>query len=628
MNTRKFLVTSLLILILLSTLAVSSASADPGHHEEEQSGYLTGDELLFGADGPGFSYVEPYIASPAQTNRTNRQARNISLVGALQLDPFNHGDHADVAAYKNLAFVGKWRESCPGTGVDIIDISNPSKPVKIADTLDHPDTSMEDMQAMRIGERDVLAIGLQDCGNTLGVGKVGLELYDITNPATPQLLSFFNTFVPCGCPVGHGAHELDLAKTPDGRALALLAVPNVEVATANPATGLLGGTGDLLILDISNPATPTLIGEWGVLDEPSLGFAQSFTLRQGGDPRVLGHSVRASADGTRAYLSYWDAGFITLDISDPANPIMLGRTTYLPGEEGNAHSADEARGGNLLVAADEDFTPYGLVFTSSAFAGNLPAVEAIFISPTIADLPGREMVGEVAHVGPGCPAGAIASGSPEDPYLADPNGKIALIEAGRCRFDHKIARAQLAGATGVIVYAIPGIVGERLLDMSGNDPTTLPSGETVDITIPAIFVRRSTAFLLINGAAPVTARAVSEFNGWGYLRVFDISDPAQPIQVGSYATVNVSNENVASEGWWTVHNPEVRGNTVYASWYSDGVRVIDISQPSAPREIGFWTGLGAPSNAPPVNIWSVIPHGNLLLASDMNFGLYILKLTP
>jgi hypothetical protein len=34
---------------------------------------------------------------------------------------------------------------------------------------------------------------------------------------------------------------------------------------------------------------------------------------------------------------------------------------------------------------------------------------------------------------------------------------------------------------------------------------------------------------------------------------------------------------------WSVHNPEVRGNTLFASWYSDGVRIIDISKPSAPR---------------------------------------------
>jgi hypothetical protein len=38
-----------------------------------------------------------------------------------------------------------------------------------------------------------------------------------------------------------------------------------------------------------------------------------------------------------------------------------------------------------------------------------------------------------------------------DPYLADPAGKIALIERGRCRFDNKIAWAQLNRAVGAIV---------------------------------------------------------------------------------------------------------------------------------------------------------------------------------
>ena len=95
--------------------------------------------------------------------------------------------------------------------------------------------------------------------------------------------------------------------------------------------------------------------------------------------------------------------------------------------------------------------------------------------------------------------------------------------------------------------------------------------------------------------------------------------------MSTFATANTNNEAVVFEGTWSVHNPEVVGNTVYASWYSDGVRVLDISKPSAPREIGFWTGAGAPAGAPPVNIWSVVPHGDLLLVSDRNFGLYILK---
>jgi len=47
---------------------------------------------------------------------------------------------------------------------------------------------MKDMQAIDIGGRDILAIGLQDCGNdpNPGVGKGGLELYDITDPSAQE----------------------------------------------------------------------------------------------------------------------------------------------------------------------------------------------------------------------------------------------------------------------------------------------------------------------------------------------------------------------------------------------------------------------------------------------------------
>ena len=61
------------------------------------------------------------------------------------------------------------------------------------------------------------------------------------------------------------------------------------------------------------------------------------------------------------------------------------------------------------------------------------------------------------------------------------------------------------------------------------------------------------------------------------------------------------------------------------SWYNDGVRVLNIRRPSRPREIASWTGQGAPAGAPPVNIWSVVPHRGVLLASDRDFGLYVLK---
>jgi len=243
-------------------------------------------------------------------------------------------------------------------------------------------------------------------------------------------------------------------------------------------------------------------------------------------------------------------------------------------------------------------------------------------------LPGREMTGEVVHVGRGCPEGSGPGIPPGgDPYLADPAGKIALIERGVCRFDNKIARAILAGATGVIVYN-SAAGGEGLITMDVANPTTLPDGTVVPLTIPAIFVQRSTGLLLVGGTPPVTARAAAVFNGWGYMRIFDTSDPANPVQLAEWHSPATDDESRALDGTFTIHNPEVRGNQVFASWYNEGFFVIDISKPSAPREIGQWVGAGAPAGAPPVNIWSVVPHGSLLLASDRNFGLYILKLTP
>ncbi|HEX6623883.1 MAG TPA: hypothetical protein VF064_09230 [Pyrinomonadaceae bacterium] len=400
--------------------------------------------------------------------------RNITLVGSLQLAPFNQKAHGDVAAYKHLAFVGKWGSVCTGTGVDIIDISTPSTPVKVAATTGRPGTSTEDMKAIQIGTRDVLAVGLQECGPDPAQGASGLELYDITEPNDPRLLSFFDVDA-LGADV-HGIHELDLTTTPSGRALALAAVPHLEVGTAG--AGGLGGVGDLLIIDVTYPTKPTLVAEWGVLDEPGLGLAFYESVRQGSSDRTFLHSARAGKDGTRAYLSYWDAGVIVLDITDPARPAYLGRTSFAPADEGNAHSVAEARGGNVLVQADED----------------------------------------------------------TDPFAGD-----------------------------------------------------------------------------------------GEFNGWGYLRFFDISDPSNPVLLGTFATANANDEAVAAEGNWSAHNPEVRGNTVYASWYNDGVRVIDISATSAPREVASWTGAGTPAGAPAVNIWGVAPHQNLLLASDRNYGLYILR---
>ena len=60
--------------------------------------------------------------------------------------------------------------------------------------------------------------------------------------------------------------------------------------------------------------------------------------------------------------------------------------------------------------------------------------------------------GQLVYLGRGCPAG---SGDPplpaDDPYLADPAGRIALIDRGICNASVKVDRAATAGAIGVII---------------------------------------------------------------------------------------------------------------------------------------------------------------------------------
>ena len=163
------------------------------------------------------------------------------------------------------------------------------------------------------------------------------------------------------------------------------------------------------------------------------------------------------------------------------------------------------------------YQPY---VTSSAFAGMRPSTVSTFAyKPSY-----NSFSGEVVFVGRGCPAGSVTGSNPEDVYLADPTGKIALIERGGCRFDYKVAQAQLKGAAAVIIFNNQPAAGcpgtptpgsnqcEALLGMAGNNPVVLAppptftwSGFGTTITIPAAFVQRSTGLALRSGIAPVTA---------------------------------------------------------------------------------------------------------------------------
>jgi choice-of-anchor B domain-containing protein len=105
----------------------------------------------------------------------------------------------------------------------------------------------------------------------------------------------------------------------------------------------------------------------------------------------------------------------------------------------------------------------------------------------------------------------------------------------------------------------------------------------------------------------------------GRLRIFDISNLANIQQVANF-TPNPTG---------IVHNVHIRGDRAYVAYYTEGVRVLDISDPVYPVEIGYydtWPGASGGFNG----CWAVYPYAvaDQFYASDISTGLYILRFVP
>jgi hypothetical protein len=67
------------------------------------------------------------------------------------------------------------------------------------------------------------------------------------------------------------------------------------------------------------------------------------------------------------------------------------------------------------------------------------------------------IAGDVVYLGRGCPAGSIDGTNPDDPYLANPAGNIALVDRGSCNVSLKVDRAAQAGAIACLLGMVtPG----------------------------------------------------------------------------------------------------------------------------------------------------------------------------
>jgi minor extracellular serine protease Vpr len=152
---------------------------------------------------------------------------------------------------------------------------------------------------------------------------------------------------------------------------------------------------------------------------------------------------------------------------------------------------------------------------------------------------------EIVYVGRGCPAPDVVTA---DPYLADPAGKIALIERGACTFASKAQRAAEAGAVGVVMFN----------NVAGNFAGTLGD---LRLEIPVVSISRADG-LYIAGLSPTTltwlegrgvfdnptGNLISSFSSYGLAPDLtlkpDLGAPGglitstYPLEKGAYATLS------------------------------------------------------------------------------------------
>jgi hypothetical protein len=288
------------------------------------------------------------VGAPGAVGAPGQQPKtwNTELVG--QVAPPQDGGYGDVWAHKDVAYLGNLRRGdCrPANGVWAIDLGDPARPRPLTSFAKFPGSDGEDVWVGSVRTRafrgDLAAVGLQRCSRQ-AAGFAGLALYDVTDPARPRELGRLATGV------ASGVHELGVVQRPDGRVLALAAVPYSFNLSQ-------GRQGDLRVVDITDPRRPRQLADWDIRrDGPAQARGQLAARRD-----VFCHSAWPFAKGNKVVAAFWSAGELFLDIENPAAPRLVGQTPYRA-EDGyrGAHSGWFNDDETLFVQNDETMQAIG-----------------------------------------------------------------------------------------------------------------------------------------------------------------------------------------------------------------------------------------------------------------------------
>ena len=596
------------------------------------------------------------------TGHLPASSKDVALVGKVQLTGVK-GGIADVAAFGSHAYLSAFsaecigREGATGTGVHVVDVSNPEAPVKVGFLPAEPNSYVgEGVHVIDLAGRHLLVHNNETCNSDLAAVS-GFSVWDVTTPTAPVKLGQFGDSSPAVAnQTFHTTHSVQ-GFTWQGKAYAVAQdnqeLKDVDIFDLSP---VLAGTG---------PAA--LVAEVGLEDWP--GAQGSYA---NGDS-VFHHDMQQKVIDGHNYLlvSYWDAGQVLLNIDNPASPVFVTDSDFTSPDpetgfeipEGNSHQSYWDQDGDYVLSTDEDFSPSRTEFhiTSGPHAGVYSAGEFSWTVPIATGFPSG-LTGTTVFGGSGCEEDTNGNGvsdRAELPPASVTGADIAVFSRGVCFFSKKVETGQLAGYKAVIVGQSHGGTRNGLLPdgfLCGS------AGHTFTPTVSAICVGHRAMHLLFDdppayappegfaaggdlppiGTLGASISARTTFDGWGYVHLHDASTLAE---IDTYAIPEALDPNLKTGfGNLTVHevktDPRRNKDLAYFSWYSGGLRVAKFG-PDGITEVGHYIAEGGN------DFWGVYPHcagqclnndrdqgrgrdfekRPLLLMSDRDSGLWIFRYT-
>jgi hypothetical protein len=607
-------------------------------------------------------------------------SEDVELISSLEpTDQFGDivpGQIADLAVYKDFAYLNSWSEdTCTKGGTYVVDIRDPRHP-KDLDFIPalpknyHGEGAHVISVTTKAFSGDVLAVNNETCAAT-DVGG-GFDLYDVSDPANPKvLIQGAGDFGGEGRMSGPGAkareyHSVFMWK--NAGKVYLVASDNEELH-------------DVDIFDITDPRHPKPVAEYDFAEE----FPQILETPAPYGNLVFNHDFVVKEIGGRKVLldSYWDAGYVMVDVENPAKISYIGDNDFgaldplfpnakspyqVSPPEGNAHQAEFSHDSKYFLAADEDFNPYR---ADKFFIGDqeFPAAE-VGGGTSAAALPDQTLNGPVVYGGYGCDASTPIPPRSQTLPATLPAGQEAIVVLQRgpafdpdedydgdgdtnndsddaCFPGDKAANAIEAGYDAVLLANRHQASGSQADDEPYCGSGGFPAGAEI-VTLCTTHEGLHTVFgdapefaipydddqeLVPLGTVSTTeVRATSLFDGWGYAHLYK-REAGKVTLVDSYAIPEALDPQLAfGHGDLSIHEfaADPGRNIAYSSYYAGGLRVFSFGAAGI-EEVGHY--IDADGN----NFWGVetfvagddsaggLEGKRLIAASDRDHGLFLFR---